>query len=285
MSWAEVKHALNSTLGTDGFLSLDKLLNVRLSQFFSFNITVYDAAGNYTYTVPDDVYVICVSISGAGGGGGGGNSYLATNGSGGGGGAAILNRIFNVKPGEQINITIGAGGAGGISASTSSVTDGEDGENTIFGTFATVYGGKGGRGYKSSTGTAGAAGGDGGGKGGNPNGGAEAGITGPAAGANNGGGGSLGRGGISPGTTDGTYYPIRGGGGGGGYGRINNIAVDGQKGADGCVIIASYSITANQANGTEPINGYAPAADTVSTASYTTSELMTAYREGVESIG
>lgn len=255
MSWAEVKHALNSTLGTDEFYALDKLINIRLSQFNSFQNIIYNEPGNYTYTVPDGIYMLYVSAA-AGGGGGGGCSDRY--GGGGGGGAAVFNRAIFVEPGEQISITIGAGGAGGAYDSSGTGETGENGGNTIFGSYFTLLGGKGGTGGSTTGGDGGAAGGEGGGVGGtyDNNSTPQPGITGPVAPTDSGaychfgGGGSLGTGGYLGQDIDDTS-PLNGGGGSGGnYNTSSSFSRNGQNGANGIVFITAVRITEEQANAT-----------------------------------
>lgn len=258
MSWAEVKHALNSTLGTDEFYALDKLINIRLSQFNSFQNIIYNEPGNYTYTVPDGIYMLYVSAAAGGGGGGGCNYGSSRYGGGGGGGAAVFNRAFFVEPGEQISITVGAGGAGGAYDSSDTGETGENGGNTIFGSYFTLLGGKGGTGGSTTGGDGGAAGGEGGGVGGtyDNNSTPQPGITGPVAPTDSGayyhfgGGGSLGTGGYLGQDIDDTS-PLNGGGGSGGnYKTSSSFSRDGQDGANGVVFITAVKITEEQANAT-----------------------------------
>lgn len=260
MSWAEVKHALNSTLGTDEFYALDKLINIRLSQFNSFQNIIYNEPGNYTYTVPDSIYMLYVSAAAGGGGGGGCNYGSGRYGGGGGGGAAVFNRAIFVEPGEQISITVGAGGAGGAYASSGTAKTGANGGNTIFGSYFTLLGGEGGAGGSTTGGNGGAAGGEGGGVGGTyddtstP----QPGITGPVAPTDSGayyhfgGGGSLGTGGyFSEGRDIDDTSPLNGGGGSGGnYDVISSSSRNGQDGANGVVFITAVKITEKQANAT-----------------------------------
>lgn len=273
MSWVEIKHALNSTLGNDEFTPLDKMIN--FLRLYSSVPVVYDSAGSYNYIVPDGVFRIAVSAA-AGGGGGGNYSNSIENGGGGGGGEAVFNKILSVTPGETINITVGSGGSYG----NRNGSDGNDGNNTIFGSYFTLSGGKGGK----NRGTPGEGGGEGGGSGGGNGEDPKHGITGGGGKSSNGGGGSLGNGGVSSTDSAEILLPIRGGGGGGGY--YTGLTATPQAGADGCVIISTYPVSIQQANGidksiiVENVNAL-----TLSNSTYTTSELMTAYREGVESIG
>ena len=60
MSWAEIKHALNSTLGTDDFKPLDKMI--------SGNIVIIKE--NTTWSIPKGIDVVYITACGGGGGGG-----------------------------------------------------------------------------------------------------------------------------------------------------------------------------------------------------------------------
>lgn len=305
MSWAEVKHALNSTLGTDEFESLDKLFSIRLAQFYSYQKQiVFSSPGSYSYTVPDGIYKIYIAAAG-GGGGGSGASYDGTSqnchGSGGGGGAAVFNYEFPVNPGQIFSISVGAAGKGGSSGTSSSFSPkpGTDGEDTVISGVITLPGGKGATVeeeisniWRTYGGEPGGTGGGKGGRGGYYNGSSTVlgssgspGIIGSGGAANSndsgGGGGSLGNGGT------GNYYENRGGtvrpptkGGGGGGGTFEQgfaYDTDGLDGADGYVMISLIPIKESDLDASQ-------ATDT-SVTSYTETELMNAYREGVESIG
>ena len=296
MSWAEVKHALNSTLGTDDFQSLDKLISIRLAEWESslqnHKYEIFETTGSHQYTVPEGVFKIYIAACGGGGGGsgamGGRYSGQKQDGSGGGGGEAVMNYEQFVTPGEIIEIHIGAGGAGGESSTDDDPNgtpgkSGNDGENTTVGNFLTLKGGKGGSVNAISGGyeyVGGAAGGPGGGAGGNPDSDGAGGLIGsggPESSGSGGGGGSLGTGGAlsSNSMNDDQVIPKRGGGGGGDHSGATYWAErEGQEGADGYVMISIVEITADMIN-----------SDTAVSASYTETELMSAYREGVESIG
>lgn len=110
--WAEIKNALNSTLGTSDFLSLDKMIQAHGTQTFT---------SDGTFTVPAGVTKILVTAFGAGAGG---------NHSGGQGGARIIKKAYSVTPQTSIRITIGIGG-----------TAGNDGGATVIGNLVTLEGG------------------------------------------------------------------------------------------------------------------------------------------------
>ncbi|MEK7113422.1 MAG: glycine-rich domain-containing protein, partial [Patescibacteria group bacterium] len=99
----------------------------------------------YTFTVPD--YITKVWITMSGGGGGGGCSNASERYGGGGGGAhAILAQQINVTPGENVNVQVGGFGIGGISGGGCNGTAGGDSK---FGTLI-VQGGGGGERYLGS---------------------------------------------------------------------------------------------------------------------------------------
>ncbi|WP_197229878.1 phage tail protein [Lysinibacillus sphaericus] len=71
----------------------------------------FTTPGTYAFTVPKGVSKITAYMFGAGGGGGG-CFYTNHLGGGGGGGGAFLMACVDVKPGEVINVFVGAGGKG-----------------------------------------------------------------------------------------------------------------------------------------------------------------------------
>ncbi|MBK6929493.1 MAG: hypothetical protein IPH12_01015 [Saprospirales bacterium] len=84
---------------------------------------VYDG----TFTVPAGV--TCLRVQTWGGGGGGGNSSANGNdGGGGGGGGGYREGILTVTPGDNITVSIGAGGTG---AAATDGADGANGENSV----------------------------------------------------------------------------------------------------------------------------------------------------------
>lgn len=282
MSWAEVKHALNSTLGTEGFQALDKLISVRLAEFdAATKKTEFETAGSFSYTVPAGIFKLYIAAAAAGGGGSGAtheDNDRRCMGSGGGGGAAVLNYAIDVTPGQVITGTVGAGGDGGktVNNGNTKPNPGKDGGNTIIDGILTLTGGKGATVTTESTNIyrthGGAAGGAGGGKGGDGNyydgsnyhnaQNGSAGIVGQGGAANSdesgGGGGSLGNG------STGNYYrdrgdtvvpPTKGGGGGGGtYTQGYAGDMDGLDGADGYVLFSVSPISKEEISGTKSGN-------------------------------
>lgn len=83
----------------------------------------YEVAGNYVFTVPENVNAIVIYAMGGGGGGGSGGCYrFAGYGGGGGGYGVFTGRGFNVNVGVYFNIFVGAGGAGGQPVTGTSVS-------------------------------------------------------------------------------------------------------------------------------------------------------------------
>ncbi|GAA4605939.1 hypothetical protein GCM10023195_20920 [Actinoallomurus liliacearum] len=93
---------------------------------------VYTAPGATTFTVPTGVSQIRVVLTGAGGGGsmGTGNTVYLSGGSGGGGGATSFCTLA-VHPGDNMTITVGAGGAApngdGLAGTASSIAYANEG--------------------------------------------------------------------------------------------------------------------------------------------------------------
>nr|DAF53018.1 MAG TPA: hypothetical protein [Phage sp. ctPjm15] len=242
MSWGEIKKAINSTLGTSGFLPLDKLIQYNIDKANGNDVVEFKDSGTYTAHIP--VWANRVRITAAAGGGGG----YANSGGGGGGGAAILNNIYTISDAlknTNISVTVGSGGAGAkyVYEDDAAVRQGPyDGENTTINAFGiTLNGGKAGT---SSSG--GAAGGSGGGAGGYDRAGS-AGISGSGGtggtytssrGRYGGGGGSLGTGGNGVRSSSGQVYATngsRGGGGGGCYSTSSDDLTHGGAGGTGYV--------------------------------------------------
>ena len=216
-----IKAYLNSTIGTSGFLPLDKMLPAHGTQTFT---------SDGTFTVPAGVTKILVTAFGAGGGG-----VLY---SGGQGGDRIIKKAYSVTPGTVIPITIGIGGA-----------EKADGGSTVIGNLVTLAGGGKGGSQKNHVGSLGGASGESGrdspiANGGYP--GSSSTRQGNTYYGGGGGGGGYGRGGAG-GTaqawggdyaSDGGNGGLGAGGGGGGSAASGgNYNGDGGKGGDGIVII------------------------------------------------
>lgn len=106
----------------------------------------YSAPGSYTYTVPAGVYRVEVELWG--GGGGGGYAFPGNNAGFGGGGGGYSRGTFDVHPGQNLTVVVGAGGAGGtVSAGAQS------GGTSAVGALISATGGGGG-GWMNSNGDA-----------------------------------------------------------------------------------------------------------------------------------
>lgn len=94
---------------------------------------------NTTWTCPQGVTKVWVSMIGGGGGGTGLYNGGAYQGGGGGSGYSVTLKSITVTPGENINITIGTGGVGGDYG----VNNGYAGAGTVtsFGAYLSVNGG------------------------------------------------------------------------------------------------------------------------------------------------
>ena len=134
MSWAEVKHALNSTLGTDEFEPLDQLLSHGA-------VIIKEST---VWNIPKGIKRIYVTACGGGGGGGNRpkNSNTTCAGSGGSGAAYIVRKLFSVEGMNSLDVTVGKGGMGGKAGNNSSeASKGTNGEATIVGDLITLAGG------------------------------------------------------------------------------------------------------------------------------------------------
>ena len=227
MSDKKIKDYLNSTIGTNDEMPLDKLIPYYVAKNSGNDIVEYNQPNTYTVNVPN--WASKAQITACAGGGGGAFQKVASSlyaQGGGGGGAAIVDKVVmiadNLK-GTSIKIVVGNGGKGGgywrdTDTNTNMYPEAIGGGTTSILAFnISLTGGKGGT---SSAG--GAAGGTGGGNGGYSSTPSTNGITGSggkSTGVYGGGGGSLGAGG------DGAYFSsndystlgnagVRGGGGG-----------------------------------------------------------------------
>jgi hypothetical protein len=192
-----------------------------------------------------------VAVSGVdylvvGGGGGGGARY-----GGGGGGGGVLHGNLAVTGGQEIAVTVGAGGAGGV-ARASGVTQGPgaDGSASSLGALVAAGGGGGGPGINAAANEAGRAGASGGGGGG---------VTSARLAAAAGGAGTAGQAGGAGTRSTATYYGsldprnypdlVAGGGGGfsgaGGAGATSSSsgALRGYAGAGGAGATSSITGT------------------------------------------
>ena len=107
---------------------------------------------NGTFTVPNGVNIIYVTACGGGGAGAAGWGYYTCYGGGGGGGGALCyKRPFQVTPGQQISITVGAGGKGAAFSRSATTNKAANGGSTVIGSLITLPGGTGGGGCKGPT--------------------------------------------------------------------------------------------------------------------------------------
>ncbi len=123
-------------------------------------VQIFTSSG--TFTVPEGVTTVYVTMCGGGGGGGGGcisydSSVFVTkyySGGSGGNAAIAFMRAVNVTPCQSIIVTIGAGGRGG-SAGNYNVSGGSGtaGGTTSFGPYVSCVGGGGGTGASGGSGT------------------------------------------------------------------------------------------------------------------------------------
>ena len=219
-----IKAYLNSTIGTSGFQSLDKMI----SKLWG-GSQEYAKPGTYTFKVPIGVKLITLTACGAGGGGSGGNSN-GYGGAGGSGGMCVKKKIL-VEPGTVLSIQIGAGGTGG-DYGYNAPGRGTDGGSTVISNILSLAGGKGAYTSAASVGEGSGAGGDSHSEGsaGLLGAGGKAGGTGNRDGG--GGGGSFGNGGGGGASGSNGSPGTKGGGGGGG-----GFQAKGGNGGDGCVLI------------------------------------------------
>ena len=101
MSLGEVKFALNSTVGTDNFVSLDQIMSYAYGRH-----QLFDKSG--TFTVPQGITEIYISGCGAGGAGQKGPER-DTGGAGGKAGEFIIRERVVVNPGDTFTINVGTG--------------------------------------------------------------------------------------------------------------------------------------------------------------------------------
>jgi hypothetical protein len=116
---------------------------------------VFTSSG--TFTVPDGVTAVKVTVCGGGGGGGAGYTTSATGvsgvGGGGGGGGFAIDFVTGLTPGGTVTVTVGAAGAAGSAGS------GGAGGTSSFGAYVSATGGGGGAGAVNVNTNAGGAGG------------------------------------------------------------------------------------------------------------------------------
>ena len=100
---------------------------------------------NTTFTVPSDVSILTMAVTGAGGGGGSHTQYHTHYNGGGGGAGGYVKATAKVSPGQKLTITVGATGAAGGLRGETGLQGGDGGASSIAG-YITCYGGTGGNG-------------------------------------------------------------------------------------------------------------------------------------------
>lgn len=108
-------------------------------------IARFDTPGTYTWTAPEGVKFIKLTMFGGGGAGGGldANTSGTGAGAGGGGGAFVIDHVVSVVPGQTYSLVVGAGGV-----PVNGSVGGNGGTSTAFG--VTCFGGSGGSAYINS---------------------------------------------------------------------------------------------------------------------------------------
>jgi hypothetical protein len=197
-----------------------------------YKLHVFSSVGSHTFRVIDSGTIEKVEVLVVAGGGGGGMDM-----GGGGGGGGVISSSYLIKSGENISLSVGAGGLGGPGGSERRsdntgpnpgahqfTISGTNGSNSTFGNLTAIGGGYGGSSYFDYTPNSGlgAVGGCGGGTSGYSNGTTKAGREGTAGQGFRGGQGggqyySGGGGGAAQPGVDSTATPN------GGHGVLNNI--------------------------------------------------------------
>lgn len=101
MSWAEIKQALNSKVGTSDFEPLDEMIETIYGLFYG-EMLITESK---TFTVPKSITKLFISGCGAGGSGANGRGTKA----GGNAGQYVIQEEVSVNPGDVFTITVGAG--------------------------------------------------------------------------------------------------------------------------------------------------------------------------------
>lgn len=132
------------TIGTTNITYNDS--TVQGSAWIGTNAQVFTANG--TFTVPTGVTRLVVTVFGGGGGGGGGSlsPCAGVYGQPGGAGGAAEVYLTGMTPGENITVTLGAGGNGGNGTTSGNGGNGTAGGTTSFGAYVSCTGGAGGQG-------------------------------------------------------------------------------------------------------------------------------------------
>ncbi|WP_286936204.1 hypothetical protein [Achromobacter sp. UBA4530] len=101
-------------------------------------LRLFDTAGVHTWSVPNGVSRVRVTVIGGGGGGGGAfcPAVVGAAAGGGGGGMSVIS-LVELAGASSVVVTVGAGGSGGVS----NTTVGTSGGMSSFGTFVSATGG------------------------------------------------------------------------------------------------------------------------------------------------
>ena len=214
-AWNQVSNLFSASGGTESSYS---------SGGTSYRAHTFTSSGTFTPSGDKVVQVLVVA-------GGGGSAYSQYHNGGAGAGGVVIHTGLNVTAGDEITVTVGAGGTGG----TSTGADGTAGGNSVFGAITANGGGKG-SGYNADPGGAGGSGG-----GGAENGQTSSHVAGSSNQGNSGGGTGYGNDGGTGGLT--ANVSAGGGGGAGAAGGQGNGTVGG---AGGVGIQNDYQTGSNQ---------------------------------------
>ncbi|MEK7568906.1 MAG: thrombospondin type-1 domain-containing protein [Patescibacteria group bacterium] len=126
--------------------------------------TLASTGGVTSFTVPNGITQVTVTVVGGGGGGGGGDGSAYGGGAGGGGAGGYISQVYaGLTTGAIIPVKVGFGGAGGFGGGNNMAgLDGGVGGSSGFGSFAAYGGGGGGGTINGSIATVGAGGAAGG---------------------------------------------------------------------------------------------------------------------------
>lgn len=113
---------LYSITGTSP-ISLNSFVPLTSGVFVSVGPKFQQFTANGTFTIPNGITQVKVTVLGAGGGGGGGTNAANTSGAGGGSGSLAYKWLSGLTPGNTLAVTIGTGGTG-VAGATGNVGTG-----------------------------------------------------------------------------------------------------------------------------------------------------------------